>query len=238
MNPDHARFAEWDAAYVVGALSTSERRRFEDHLEDCVVCRQAIAEIAPTTGLLSRITPERAQSMLDPAVDERWPDPAARARLVASAVADLRRRRRVRWAGGLAAAAAFAVAVVLAASIAIGPAWRGIRTVALEPIVDVPLTATVELVDVAWGTRIEMICRYEGVADAGWPAEGRPYGLYVTADDGSTSEVSSWRALAGATARLDAGTALNADDIASIEIRSLGSGKVLMRAELPVEERD
>ncbi len=27
-NPDHARFAEWDAAYVVGALSPAERREY------------------------------------------------------------------------------------------------------------------------------------------------------------------------------------------------------------------
>ena len=32
MNPDHAHFAEWDAAYVVGALSSAERRQFEEHL--------------------------------------------------------------------------------------------------------------------------------------------------------------------------------------------------------------
>ena len=32
MNPDHARFAEWDSAYVLGALSPAERREYEDCL--------------------------------------------------------------------------------------------------------------------------------------------------------------------------------------------------------------
>ena len=39
MNPDHARFAEWDAAFVLGALSASERREYEAHLQDCDLCR-------------------------------------------------------------------------------------------------------------------------------------------------------------------------------------------------------
>lgn len=47
MNPDHVHFAEWDAAYVVGALSPADRRRFEDHLEDCRACQAALAGLAP-----------------------------------------------------------------------------------------------------------------------------------------------------------------------------------------------
>lgn len=35
MNADHAQFAEWDAAYVLGALNSADRRLFEAHLEDC-----------------------------------------------------------------------------------------------------------------------------------------------------------------------------------------------------------
>ncbi len=31
----HERFAEWDAAYVLGALTAVDRRAFEDHLEEC-----------------------------------------------------------------------------------------------------------------------------------------------------------------------------------------------------------
>ena len=44
--------------------------------------------------------------------------------------------------------------------------------------------------------------------------------------------LSSWLALPGATARIGAGTALDPDQIAAIEIRSLSSGRVLMRSEL------
>lgn len=241
MSPDHARFGDWDAAYVLGTLSPADRRSYEAHLEECDVCRGAIADIAPTIGLLSRITPDRAQSMLREAgtdgaaaasAGDEGPDASARARVMELGSRVARRRRRVRWAGVSAAAAAIVVAVVLAVTTAIVPTLRGIQVVALEPLIDIPLTATVELSDAPWGTRIEMICRYgaEGADDA--PAEGRPYSLVVTALDGTTSEVSSWRALPDSTARLSAATALDVDQIAAVEIRSISSGRVLMRTEL------
>ncbi len=235
MNADHAQFADWDAAFVLGALSPSDRRRFEAHLQDCELCRAAIVDTAPTIGLLARIAPERADSLLDQDAAGDGPDASRRSDLIALGVGEARRRRRLWWSGGLAAAAAIVVAVVLAVALSIGPAVRDSRVVALEPLVDIPLRASVELVDVAWGTRIEMICKYEDAAD-GEPAKSWPYALYITAVDGTTSELSSWVALPGATARIGAGTALDSEDIAAIEIRSVGSGKVLMRTELDGSE--
>jgi hypothetical protein len=234
MNVDHARFADWDAAYVLGALSPADRRAFETHVEQCDLCRAAIADMAPTIGLLSRVASERAQSMLAPApaaatAMAEGPDAASRERVIEAGV---RRSRRGRgwWIGGLTAAAAVIVAVVVIVTGAILPPAPA-QVVALEPIADVPVTATVELTGVAWGTRIDMVCRYgetDGQGDEGWP-----YALVVTAVDGTTSEVSSWQALPGATARVSAGTALDPDEIASVEIRSVSSGKVLLRGDVP-----
>ncbi|WP_164861876.1 zf-HC2 domain-containing protein, partial [Microbacterium sp. CPCC 204701] len=42
MNPDHVHFADWDAAYVVGALSPADRRMFEEHVDACLACRDAL----------------------------------------------------------------------------------------------------------------------------------------------------------------------------------------------------
>ncbi|MGL4256604.1 MAG: anti-sigma factor family protein [Microbacterium sp.] len=234
MNVDHAHFADWDAAYVLGALSPADRRVFETHVEQCDLCRAAIADMAPTIGLLSRVASERAQSMLAPApaaptAMAEGPDAASRERVIEAGV---RRSRRGRgwWIGGLTAAAAVIVAVVVIVTGAILPPEPA-QVVALEPIADVPVTATVELTGVAWGTRIDMVCRYgetDGPGDEGWP-----YALVVTAVDGTTSEVSSWQALPGATARVSAGTALDPDEIASVEIRSVSSGKVLLRGDVP-----
>ena len=45
MTAGHERFAQWDAAYVLGALPGAERHAFEEHLEGCADCRRAVAEL-------------------------------------------------------------------------------------------------------------------------------------------------------------------------------------------------
>jgi hypothetical protein len=228
-DPDHERVADWDAAYVLGALSPSDRRVFEAHLEGCALCRTAVAEVVPVAGLLSRVDPERAQSLRDdPASAPIRPQPGLRDALVRRGVAD-RRRRRLR-AGVLALAAAVVVAAAVAVPLSLSRSIDHVQTVAMEDVAGVPLEATVGLDQVGWGTRIDLDCAYgRGGAEA--PAEGWPYVLVVTGADGAANVVSSWRAKPDTTARLSAGTALDVADIRSIEIQSMTTGAVLMRAE-------
>src|SRR5215212_11149719 len=54
------RFATWDAAYVLGALSPVERREYEEHLADCSSCQSAVSELAGMPGLLAQVPPEDA----------------------------------------------------------------------------------------------------------------------------------------------------------------------------------
>ena len=230
MKSDHTRFADWDAAYLVRALSADDRRLYETHVEDCPHCRAALADLAPTLGLLARVPADRADALLDP-VEGAGPDPAARARVVARGAQDARRRRTRAWAAGLAAAAAVAIVVVVAVTTALRPAPPTEEVVALEQVADVSLTATVELTEVAWGTRIDMVCQYPPSRDPYGDDREWPYVLVVTATDGTTSELSSWRAGPGSTARLGAGTALDPEDIASIEVRAAADGRVLLRGE-------
>lgn len=221
----HERYADWDAAYLLGALSASDRAEYEAHLEDCGICRVAIAEIAPTLGLLARVPAERAEAMLQTSETES-PAPEHRVRVLSFAAARARRRRR----GGILglSAAAVIVAVAIAVPITSSLMRAPTTTVALEQVIDAPLTATVDLAEVAWGTRIDMTCSYGPATDA--PADGWAYALVVVGDDGTESVLSTWRAYPGTTARLSAGTELAASDIASIEIRSVVTGDVLMRS--------
>ena len=39
-------YALWDAAYVLGSLSGSERREFEAHMATCPSCRAAVSELS------------------------------------------------------------------------------------------------------------------------------------------------------------------------------------------------
>lgn len=225
MNPEstraaHARLADADAAYVLGALTASDRREFEAHLADCADCRAAVAELAPTAALLSRLTPADAER-----IDE-GPDAAARAGLVSLAHERARRRRRVAWL--TAAAAVVLVLAAVAVPVSLAAMTAPTASFALEDVAGVPLEASVRLTDVAWGTRIELDCRYPDVSAPGAPEGGWTYALAIVARDGTESTVSTWRSGPGTSARLGAGSALDVADIGAIEIRS-ATGVVLMR---------
>lgn len=228
MSPGHGRFAEWDAAYVLGALSAQDRRAYEDHLEICPDCRRAVAELAPTVGLLSRLSADDAGR-----IDEvRGPDASARAGFVSLGRASERRRRRVWWAA--AAAAVVVIVAAIAVPLSISAASRPTTGFALANVVDVPIEASVRLTSVAWGTRIELDCRYPDVYVPGAPpapAGGWTYVLALVGADGADESVSTWRSWPGATARLSAATALDVVDIRTVEIRS-AKGTVLMRYDL------
>jgi carotenoid cleavage dioxygenase-like enzyme len=50
--------AKWDAAYVLGALSDTDRREFEAHMVGCSSCRKAVTDLADLTPLLSLLDHE------------------------------------------------------------------------------------------------------------------------------------------------------------------------------------
>lgn len=228
MNPDHARYAEWDSAYVLGALAPSERRDYEAHLETCETCRRAVTELAPMPGLLARLPADRAEALLDePVASDRAPRPE----LLDAVRREGRRRRlrRTRTRIALAAAAVLVLIAAIAVPLALMRPAADREALAFETVVDVPISASAVLTPVDWGTRIELDCTYAaGMDDA--PDDGWPYVLVVVDRDGAPNEVSSWRAMPGATARLEAGTELAPDEIAALEIRAVGSGDVLLRA--------
>ena len=51
--PGGHKYAEWDAAYVLGSLSEMDRREFEAHLEKCPECSDAVSELSDIPALLS-----------------------------------------------------------------------------------------------------------------------------------------------------------------------------------------
>ena len=227
VNPDHALYADWDAAYILGALTPSDRRAYETHLQACEVCRQAISEIASLPALLTAArpllestgtTPGMADAVVAPPVDlvER-----IRAR-------EDRRRRTVRRRVAFAAVgAAAAVALAIGVPAALTGTATSPTTVTLAAVVDTPLTATVALDGVAWGTNLAMDCTYPATA-AGPGYVGAPvYSLVVTDDAGNSSQVSTWAAVPGKTIHLNAATAVPLDHIASVEIRSAAGDTIL-----------
>ncbi|MDT5275507.1 MAG: hypothetical protein QOG95_2439, partial [Mycobacterium sp.] len=50
---DGDKYAEWDAAYVLGSLSEMDKREFEAHLDECRSCWDAVTELSGMPALLS-----------------------------------------------------------------------------------------------------------------------------------------------------------------------------------------
>nr|WP_232528348.1 zf-HC2 domain-containing protein [Microbacterium sp. MAH-37] len=198
----------------MGALSAAERAEYEEHLAHCAACRAAVAELGPTVSLLSRLGADDAQS-----VDDQDAADAGPVRVLAAARARRSRRRRVAaWASGIAAAVV--VGVVVSVSMLMP---RPAEAIALEPVAGAPVSAEVALTSVPWGTKLDLVCEYDGYGSA-----TGSYVLAVTDVDGNTTTLSTWNVKAGAAARLSAGTALAASDIRSIEILD-AAGTVMVR---------
>ncbi|MBX3195100.1 MAG: zf-HC2 domain-containing protein [Microbacteriaceae bacterium] len=234
---DHAHYAEWDAAYVLGALPPGERREFEDHLEDCARCRSAVAELGAVPGLLGRLDDARAFALLDAPGEDDSGYAVPTQDLVARVRARDRSQRIVRGirvAAGLAAAAVIATVLTLAVPTILSPAPAAEVTAELQPAdPDVPVEASVRLTSAEWGTRIEMNCAYHGAAPDPEAGYANPtYAMWVVGRDGSETALSTWTASPGGSVRVDAGTALALADIAEIEVRSATGEQVLLAADL------
>jgi hypothetical protein len=230
---DHARYADGDGAYVLGALSSVERREFEAHLELCDRCRLAVADLSGLPGLLGRVDPERALSLLAP--DDGGAESEAPVADLVARIERAERRRRVRRYGIVGAiAAAVLAAGAIATPVTIAAQPHPTVAVALAPTTASPLSAEVQLTNVAWGTRIDMHCAYGPRSTWGYPRDegGAGYALWVVDRAGTASEVSTWKATSGSQVKLTAATALSVDEIARIEVRSAATDDVLLAKKL------
>ena len=225
-------FAEYDAAYVFGALSPDERTAYERHLQHCDDCSAAVAAMAGVPGLLTRVPLER---LID--VDEIPVPDTVLPRLVAQVNHE---RQRARWRTGAVVllAAACVIAVVVGAlsqrhpvrSNAGGPTSGSISTgapssaaqsasagpvLAMSTVRQVGVSASVQIKDVAWGTKVTMRCTEAPTARGARPYAGVYY-LLALGQDGSRHSLSSWQALPGKTVSIESDTGLRRADISSL----------------------
>jgi hypothetical protein len=216
------KFATYDAAYVLGALSPADRRAFEEHLATCPACAESVAELAGMPGLLARVPISEA---LDETPEEPMP-----ATLLPSLFDEVARKRRQRrwYAGGAILAAAAALIVLLVMTIVPGTTTgSGTRVEAgakMSAVIPVPIHATASIQNVGWGSKITVHCGYD-------PGNygARKYALTVTPKDTSKpDQVATWMIQPGKDATVQGSSSLHSADIASIAITS-ESGKPLLR---------
>jgi len=226
-------FAHDDGAYVLGALSPTERVAFKQHLAGCEECTRSVAELAGLPGLLGRVD---AAVLEEPPADELPPS------LLPALLREVRRerRRRTLTAVGLAAAAA-----VVAAAVPIGLAQLGdepappagpsaseseepVAALPMDTIGEVPVRATVSLEEVTWGTRLGLTCTYDPASvEYDLPPEA-DYEIFVTTRSGRVEQVGSWRSVSGREMEIMAATAVTTAELASVEVRTV-DGRVVLR---------
>ncbi|MEZ0447493.1 anti-sigma factor family protein [Cellulomonas sp. ICMP 17802] len=225
-------FRDWDAAYVLGALDSEDRRAFEEHLRTCASCRASVAELAGMPGLLRMVSPQDAAA-LGSAVE-------AQAEVVQLAsVAHAARRARRRRNGWLAAAAAALLVIGGAAgSLVDRPAGTPeaspsstaqVTALELEPVGAVAVSADLTLQKKGWGTRIDWECRYP--ADAWADGTGPTYELVLVDDTGTSTVVATWLARNAGAHGLGASSSIDTDTIRRVEIRVAGSDAPLAAAQ-------
>lgn len=204
------------AAYVLGALTASERSAFEAHLADCADCRQAVSEMAGIPGLLSRVSPA---DLADP-----LPVPDTLVPGLLRAVRRSGRRRRI--AVGTLGAAAVLLAIAGTAVVVerSNDEPSGASMTAMTAVVDSPVTASVSLVAHAWGTEVTMTCRYSD-ASSDW---SRPYDLVATNDKGETRQLATWVVGPSHQATVTGSVPWQTDHIDRLEVRTT-SGTPLLR---------
>jgi hypothetical protein len=228
-NPLACAYAHRDGAYVLGALSATERLEFEQHLAGCEECSRSVREMAGLPGLLSRV--DRAV-LEGPSEEVPLPDS-----VLPHLVREVRRthRRRLRVAGGLAAAAVATVVALAATGVLSGrdpePPARAPQAApearVMTPVGNVPVKAKLALEPVTWGTRLDLACTYASAWGTGELPHRVTYSIYVLTRDGHDEQVGTWSSLDGRTMRITAATAAPRAEISSVEVRTSDGRPVL-----------
>jgi hypothetical protein len=217
---------EYDAAYVLGALSPQDQSDYEAHLSACPDCARAVRELAGMPGLLG-------QAQAVPVASA--PPPGDLLPALIGRVAAARRRRRL-LTGLTTAGVALAACLALLLTLFLpggpngdgggnGGNGNGPTPIAMTSLVRYPVEATVSLAENGDGTRVNMECLY-GIEDA------NEYVLVAITRDGATERLASWYTMPDQDVQMSVATALRREDIAVLEVRST-HGYTALRAELP-----
>jgi anti-sigma factor RsiW len=229
------RFRDWDAAYVLGALDSEDRRAFERHLAACPACSAAVAEFAGVPGILSKLSTEDAVALLaadevavgvDNHLREGVHIPGLVQRLASAAA---RRRRRIRF-GMLGAVVAVVALLTVGGVVYTGGQISVAAAVAMTPLQQHAITASMSVTRKAWGTRFDWSCGYPGAT--GIYSSPVSYDLVVVQKSGTRSVVATWTSVGPHAAGLSASSDIAYGDISSVEIRLTGSSTTLLRENL------
>jgi hypothetical protein len=231
MDP-HDPYETWDAAYVLGSLSSTERREYETHLSGCVPCRTSVGELSGMPALLAMISADDVAAI---DTDDVEPPPM-RPQLLDGVLFEVRRRRRrsrwVTWTVAAAAAAVMAVGIL----VAVKPAPFGTTTppqalasaASMTPVTPSSFDATVQVTSMGWGTHVEMTCTYHEEIGDDDSVDADKLVMYAVGRDGSRVQLATWMARAGESASPTGSTSMPMEKIAAVQVVKAETGDVLL----------
>lgn len=224
---DNHRHTMWDAAYVLGSLSSTDWREFEAHMTGCPECRQSVAELSGIPAMLAQLdrndlgainvadhpsgATELSCAMLPPLLA------AARSRRV--------RSRAMTWMGS-AAAVILTIGVLMGVhgslSTSMPPA---VSALPMDQVGTTLLASTVSLSRQQWGTNIAL--KFVCLAPAGAPHD--TVALVVVGRDGSQTRLATWVAIPGHTATPTGSVSIPVNQIATVQVVLADNGHVMLQ---------
>lgn len=214
MNSDHDYYADWAAAYTLGALDAEDRHAFELHLARCSTCAVEVSVVAPIPGVLARVPPDdRALA----------PSPGRAAAITEAAHRELGQLQRTAQRWRLAAVAAFAAAAVLVAVISLPTDDTPPTDQLLAMIVSADgAVGSISTAGRLWGTEIR-------VDLDGLDPRDR-YTLWVVDSAQEWSVAAAWGPTPGGRAHVTGASSTQAEDIARMFITSDDRADILVEA--------
>lgn len=216
MSRDHDHFAQWAAAYALGALDAEDRRAFEGHLAECADCAALLTDLAPLPALIGRTDPNEI---------DRMPDPSRAEVIVAAARRELHmiRRRTRTWRYVAAALGAAAVALLAVLVLDMGTDEAPPATVASVISSDAS-TTHVTVTPKAWGTEITLDI-------TGLPNRDG-YQLWTIDSTGAWTSAATWSPTPTGIIRLTGASRSAVDDVDRIIITSADRDDLLVDTRL------
>jgi hypothetical protein len=219
--------AEWDAAYVLGALSLEDRRTYEGYLAANPARAAELTEFAGMPGILNALSRDEAVALTDLAgvpPTQNQPDNVAS---LAHAAAKRQQRTRRTWlAATVASAAAFLIAGGIVGATVFPQSAAPPQTVAMQAMQPTPrggLTAELAVTEKKWGTELNWACQYT----KDWSRNVASYDIVVTKHDGVQQTVGSWKPAGDEATGLSAATSIPTSQIRTVDIRVSGTDEPL-----------
>ena len=199
-------------AYLLGGLDDADKARFEEHVRQCAICRDELADLETLPGLLKAVPVPDAVALAVPAA--RAPHSGEPALTIPQPLFDelaaRRRHSRRRLAALIGAVAAACLALGFAAAPLLDPANKPDASYSVQA--DTGIQVTVGMVKKTWGTEL-------AVDGKSLPNTGT-LSVWVKDRAGAEDRACAWMATPSGRVRVTSATPLQYTNIASVELRN------------------